>query len=194
MVLVCAKESAGFLLETHEVNLTDLREIVLRLNAELVGEIRIDDRALLALDVLASLWLAGRLTGPRATVTVLALLVAVPAPHADAKDSSAAEIGSVTMKAAIDRAGIDPEIIDDIRFGCCVEPADSLNVARVAALLAGIPDSVSAVTINRVCISGMESIISGMAMIQAGIQAAAVLAEQGDMEIEASTEAARVLH
>jgi acetyl-CoA C-acetyltransferase len=60
-------------------------------------------------------------------------------------------------------------MIDDVRFGCCLEPADSLNVARVSALMAGIPDSVPAVTINRVCISGMEAVISGMAMIQSGM-------------------------
>ena len=85
------------------------------------------------------------------------------------RDSHAATIASVTMKAAIDRAGIDPAIIDDVRYGCCMEPVDTLNVTRIAALLAGIPDSVTAVTINRVCISGMEAVISGMAMIQAGM-------------------------
>ncbi|MGD9212516.1 MAG: acetyl-CoA C-acyltransferase [Desulfobacteraceae bacterium] len=78
-------------------------------------------------------------------------------------------LASITMKAAVKRAGIDPAIIDDIRFGCCMEHHDSLNVARVGALLAGIPDTVPAVTINRVCISGMEAVISGMAMIQAGM-------------------------
>ncbi|MBW2663238.1 MAG: thiolase family protein, partial [Deltaproteobacteria bacterium] len=66
-------------------------------------------------------------------------------------------------------AGIDSALIDDVRYGCCIEPADSLNVARVSALLAGIPESITAVTINRVCISGMEAVISGMAMIQAGM-------------------------
>ncbi len=85
------------------------------------------------------------------------------------RDSHAATIASVTMKAAIDRAGIDPAIIDDVRYGCCMEPVDTLNVTRIAALLAGIPDSVPAVTINRVCISSMEAVISGMAMIQAGM-------------------------
>jgi acetyl-CoA C-acetyltransferase len=50
-----------------------------------------------------------------------------------------------------------------------MEPVDACNVARVAALMAGIPDSTPAVTINRVCISGMEAVISGMAMIQAGM-------------------------
>jgi acetyl-CoA C-acetyltransferase len=52
---------------------------------------------------------------------------------------------------------------------CCIEPADALNVARVGALLAGLPDTVPAATINRVCISGMEAMLSGMAMIQSGM-------------------------
>ena len=85
------------------------------------------------------------------------------------KDSHAAAIAAVTMKSAVERAGIDPPEIDDVRYGCCMEPRDSLNVARVAALLAGIPDHVTAVTINRVCVSAMEAVISGMAMIQAGL-------------------------
>jgi len=83
------------------------------------------------------------------------------------KDSHAATIASVTMKAAVERAGIDADLIDDVRYGCCMEPVDTLNVARIAALLAGVPDRVPAVTINRVCISGMEAVLSGMAMIQA---------------------------
>jgi acetyl-CoA C-acetyltransferase len=80
-----------------------------------------------------------------------------------------ARIGSVVMKEAVKRAGIDAGIIDDVRFGCCFEPVDALNVTRTAALMAGIPDTVAAVTINRVCISGMEAVLSGMAMIQAGM-------------------------
>ena len=68
------------------------------------------------------------------------------------KDLNGAKIASVTMKEAIKRAGIDPEIIDDVRYGCCVEHHDTLNTTRVAALMAGIPDSVPAVTVNRVCI------------------------------------------
>ena len=85
------------------------------------------------------------------------------------KDLNGASIASVTMKEAIKRANIDPAIIDDVRYGTCVEHHDTLNTTRVAALMAGIPDSVPAVTINRVCISGMEAVLSGMAMIQAGM-------------------------
>ncbi len=80
-----------------------------------------------------------------------------------------ANLAAITMKEAIKRAKIDPEIIDDVRYGCCLESSDTLNVARVASLLAGIPETVPAATVNRVCISGMEAIISGVAMIQAGM-------------------------
>ena len=85
------------------------------------------------------------------------------------KDTNAAEIASVTIKEAVNRARIDPAVIDDIRYGCCFEPIDAKNVARVGALLTGLPDSIPAATVNRVCISGMEAVISGMAMIQAGM-------------------------
>jgi len=85
------------------------------------------------------------------------------------KDLHAAKIASVVMQAAVKRAGIDPAVIDDVRFGCCLEPVDTMNVTRIAALLAGIPDTVTAATVNRVCISGMEATLSGMAMIQAGM-------------------------
>lgn len=83
------------------------------------------------------------------------------------KSLTGAHLASVTMKEAVERAGISPEIIDDVRYGCCMEPVDALNVTRVAWLLAGFPDSVPAVTLNRVCISGMEAVLSGAAMIQA---------------------------
>ena len=102
------------------------------------------------------------------------------------RDSHAATIASVTMKAAVERAGINPSIIEDVRYGCCMEPVDTLNVSRIAALLAGIPDTATAVTINRVCISGMEAVISGITMIQAEI-ADVVLA--GQLELRPDTEA-----
>ena len=60
------------------------------------------------------------------------------------RDTHATTIAKTTMQAAIKRAGIDPAIIDDVRYGCCMEPVDALNVTRTAALLAGIPDSVPA--------------------------------------------------
>ncbi len=100
-------------------------------------------------------------------VIVSACRTAIGAFGGSLRDTNAAVLASITMQAAVERAGLDPALIDDIRYGCCIEPADALNVTRVGALLAGIPDAVTAATINRVCISGMEAVISGMAMIQA---------------------------
>jgi acetyl-CoA C-acetyltransferase len=102
----------------------------------------------------------------REVVIVSACRTAVGTFGGSLKDLNAATLGSVVMKEAVKRAGIDSATIDDVRFGCCMEPVDTLNVSRVAALLAGIPESVTAVTMNRVCISGMEAVLSGMAMIQ----------------------------
>jgi acetyl-CoA C-acetyltransferase len=100
-------------------------------------------------------------------VIVSACRTAIGAFGGTLRDLHAATLGSVVMKEAIKRAGINPSLIDDVRFGCCNEPSDATNVARVAALMAGISDSITATTINRVCISAMEAVVSGMAMIQA---------------------------
>lgn len=101
-------------------------------------------------------------------VIVSACRTAIGAFGGALRDMHAATISSVAMKAAVERAGISAEIIEDVRFGCCLNPTDAMNVTRIGALMAGIPDSVPAVTVNRVCISGMEATLSGAAMIQAG--------------------------
>ncbi|MCP5425234.1 MAG: acetyl-CoA C-acyltransferase [Gammaproteobacteria bacterium] len=103
----------------------------------------------------------------REVVIASACRTAVGAFGGSLRDSSAPVIGSTVMREAVKRAAIDPAIIDDVRMGSCLEHPDNLNVARVAALKAGIPDSVTAVTMNRVCISGMEAVVSGMALIRA---------------------------
>jgi acetyl-CoA C-acetyltransferase len=102
-------------------------------------------------------------------VIVSACRTAIGAFGGTLKDTNAAVLGSVVMKEAVKRAGIPPGLIDDVRFGCCLGPHDALNVARVSALMAGIPDTVPAVTINRVCTSAMEAAVSGIAMIQTGL-------------------------
>jgi len=95
------------------------------------------------------------------------------------RDIHLSTLGAVVMKEAIARAGIDAALIDDVRFGCCREPSNSINTTRLSALLAGIPEEVTAATVNRVCISGMEAVVSGMAMIR-GEMADVILA--GGME------------
>jgi acetyl-CoA C-acetyltransferase len=77
-------------------------------------------------------------------------------------------LGGLVIREAIKRAKIDPKIINDVRFGSCVEDHDALNVARICALLGGVPDNVPAVTINRVCCSAMDAVQSGALQIQSG--------------------------
>ncbi|NHJ14404.1 MAG: acetyl-CoA C-acetyltransferase [Candidatus Thorarchaeota archaeon] len=84
------------------------------------------------------------------------------------KDIQAPGLAAQVIKAAIERANIDPNLIGDVRFGNCLEPPKALNIARISALLAGIPWAVPAVTINRVCTSAMDAIISGALQIQTG--------------------------
>ena len=105
----------------------------------------------------------------RDVVIVSACRSAVGAFGGALKDVNIGHLASTVLKEAVNRAKIDPAIIDDVRMGSCLEHPNALNVARVAALMAGIPNSVPAATINRVCISGMEAVLSGAAMIQAGV-------------------------
>lgn len=101
-------------------------------------------------------------------VVVSACRTAIGVFGGSLRDMNGAQLASIVMREAIKRAGISDDVINDIRFGCCYDPIDSINVARIGALLAGIPETVPAVTINRVCISGMEAVISGANMIRAG--------------------------
>lgn len=84
------------------------------------------------------------------------------------KDVSASDLAATVMKEAVQRAGIDPEIIDDVIFGCTSPDSAEVNIARVAALKAGFPYKVPGVTIHRVCTSAMEAIDIGAAHIQLG--------------------------
>ena len=102
-------------------------------------------------------------------VIVSACRTAIGSFGGSLRDLNATVLASVAMKDAVRRAGLDPNLIDDVRFGCCIEHHDELNVARVAALMAGIPESSNGVTVNRACISGMEALVSGAAMIKAGL-------------------------
>jgi len=105
----------------------------------------------------------------RDVVIASACRTAVGAFGGALKDVNIGVLASTAIREAVNRAKIDPAIIDDVRIGSCLEHPNALNVARVGALLAGIPNSVPAVTVNRVCISGMEAVLSGAAMIQAEV-------------------------
>lgn len=80
------------------------------------------------------------------------------------------DFGAVAIRAAVERASpLDPAAIDDVIFGCAMPEAEQgMNVARIAALRAGLPVSVSAVTVNRFCASGLQTIAFAADRIRAG--------------------------
>src|SRR6185369_2581661 len=80
------------------------------------------------------------------------------------------DLAALTIKALLARhAALDPKAIDDVILGCANQAGeDSRNVARMAALLAGLPDSVPGVTVNRLCASGLEATLQAARAIRAG--------------------------
>jgi 3-oxoadipyl-CoA thiolase len=79
------------------------------------------------------------------------------------------DLAAVAIEAAVARAGVDPAAIDDAYIGCANQAGeDNRNVARMAVLLAGLPDSVAGVTLNRLCASGLSAVISASHAIMAG--------------------------
>ena len=65
------------------------------------------------------------------------------------------DLAAIAVAAAVERAGVDPGEIEDVYLGCANQAGeDNRNVARMAALLAGLPESVAGVTVNRLCASG----------------------------------------
>ena len=80
----------------------------------------------------------------------------------------AAELGAAVVKAALERAGVKPEQVDEVMFGNVLTAAQGQNVARQVAVKAGIPYSVPAYTVGMVCGSGMKSMIEAARTILAG--------------------------
>ncbi|MBM7661972.1 acetyl-CoA C-acetyltransferase [Bacillus mesophilus] len=84
------------------------------------------------------------------------------------RNISSGELGSIVIKEAIERAGVSPEQVDEVILGEVRQSTESSNVARVAALRAGIPESAPAFTVNRLCASGMQAVTSGIQQIVFG--------------------------
>jgi acetyl-CoA acyltransferase len=79
------------------------------------------------------------------------------------------DLAALVMNEAVKRAGIDPALVEDVYLGCAIPEAEQgLNLARLAALRAGMPDSVGGVTVNRFCSSGLQTIAMAAAAIQTG--------------------------
>ena len=84
------------------------------------------------------------------------------------KDTPATELGAVVVKEALNRAGVKPEQVDELMFGCVLTAALGQNPARQVGVKAGLPYSVPAYTVGMVCGSGMKSVIEGARAILCG--------------------------
>ena len=80
----------------------------------------------------------------------------------------AAQLGAIVIKEALNRAGVKPEQVDEVFMGCVLQAAQGQNVARQAALKAGLPIEVPAQTLNIVCGSGLKCVNLAAAMIASG--------------------------
>ncbi len=90
------------------------------------------------------------------------------------------DLAALVIRSVVEKSGIDPARIDDVYFGAANQAGeDNRNVARMAALLAGLPDSVPGCTVNRLCASGLEAINIAARMIEA---------DHGDVFIAGGTE------
>src|SRR5579864_7524253 len=79
------------------------------------------------------------------------------------------DVAAIAIRAAIERAGVPPEQIEDVYFGCANQAGeDNRNVARMAVLLAGLPESVAGVTVNRLCASGLAAVVTACHAVSAG--------------------------
>ncbi|HTL71297.1 MAG TPA: thiolase family protein [Candidatus Eisenbacteria bacterium] len=82
---------------------------------------------------------------------------------------SAQKLGALAVTELLQRTEIDPDLVDEVIIGCVGQPVDAANVSRVISLLAGIPKSKRAYTVNRNCASGFEAVTSAVEKITAGL-------------------------
>ncbi|HWJ43808.1 MAG TPA: acetyl-CoA C-acyltransferase, partial [Gaiellaceae bacterium] len=95
-------------------------------------------------------------------------------------ETRADDLAALAVGAAVERAGVPAEQIEDVWLGCANQAGeDNRNVARMAVLLAGLPDSIAGVTVNRLCASGLSAIVGA---------AHAVIAGDGDLFVAGGVE------
>ena len=84
------------------------------------------------------------------------------------KGFSATELGAIVVRESVKRAGIKPEDVDEVIMGCVIQAGLGQNPARQAALNGGIPSTVAAVTVNKVCGSGLKAVMMAAQGVQLG--------------------------
>ncbi|MFA7661061.1 MAG: beta-ketoacyl synthase N-terminal-like domain-containing protein, partial [Anaerovoracaceae bacterium] len=84
------------------------------------------------------------------------------------KNTPAVELGAIAVKEAIKRAGISPDMVDELVFGTVLQGGLGQNVARQVSIVAGLPIEVPSMTLNKVCGSGLRTVSLAAQIIKAG--------------------------
>ena len=104
----------------------------------------------------------------REVVIVSAVRTAIGSFGGSLKDVPSSELGAIVIKEAVNRAGIKPELVNEVVMGNVIQAGLGQNVARQAAVKAGLPIEIPAMTLNMVCGSGLRSVALAAQMIKAG--------------------------
>jgi acetyl-CoA C-acetyltransferase len=105
---------------------------------------------------------------PREAVIVSAVRTPIGRFQGTLASLSASDLGAVAIRAAVERAGVDPASIDEVLMGNVVLAGQGQAPARQASIKAGLPATVGAVTVNKICGSGLKTVMLAAAMIAAG--------------------------
>src|SRR5438552_13719401 len=84
------------------------------------------------------------------------------------KGFSATQLGAMVVRESVRRAGVKPEDVDEVIMGCVIQAGLGQNPARQAALNGGLPPAVAAVTVNKVCGSGLKAVMMAAQGVQLG--------------------------
>ena len=82
------------------------------------------------------------------------------------KDIPAQKLGELVVREVLSRASLDPQLVDEVIFGCVGQPSDAYNIARVIALMAGLPVRTPAYSVQRNCSSGLQPFVNAFQNIQ----------------------------
>lgn len=108
------------------------------------------------------------MSGIREAVIIAAVRTPVGKFQGSLKGFKATDLGAIVVRESVKRAGVEPAEVDEVIMGCVIQAGLGQNPARQAALRGGLPPAVSAVTINKVCGSGLKSVMMAAQGIQLG--------------------------
>src|SRR6266567_6432602 len=108
------------------------------------------------------------MSGIREAVIITAVRTPVGKFLGELKTFKATDLGAIVVREAVKRAGVKPEDVDEVIMGCVIQAGLGQNPARQAALHGGLPNTVAAVTVNKVCGSGLKAVMMAAQGVQLG--------------------------